>query len=108
MSNKITPICPKCGETAIKRKTKHGIKYFHCNLWAWGKYPLVDKTTHKLRIQVHSKFDPIWKLGGITRKQAYKKLAKELNIPLYKTHMKLMNKTTLKKVLNIVEHWEEK
>lgn len=97
------PICPRCGATALKHITKHGIRYYHCNLWAWGKYPLVNKATHDLRILVHYKFDPIWQSGKMTRKEAYKNLAKELEIPLYRCHMKLMDKGTLKKALVIIE-----
>lgn len=101
------PICPKCGAIARKHITTHGIRYYCCDLWAWDKFPLVNKATHELRILVHHEFDPIWQSDKMTRKQAYKNLAKELEIPLHRCHMKLMNKATLKKTLLIIEQWKK-
>jgi len=101
------PICPKCGQLSKKLLTCYGARYYCCDLWAWGEFILVDKTTHDLRKLVHSKFDPIWKNGVMTRREAYKKLSKKLSIPFEKCHFKMMDKEMLSRALITVETIKE-
>ena len=103
MDNIPIPICPKCGKEALMLRTQYGKRYYCCNLWAWGKYPLVNKTTHDLRKIVHSKFDPLWQNFKMSRREAYKLLSKKLQIPFKDCHIKLMDKDTLNKSLLFIK-----
>lgn len=49
----------------------------------------------------HANFDPIWKSGSKTRKEAYMWLAKELNVPKEECHIGMFNLKTCKEVIHI-------
>jgi hypothetical protein len=87
-------ICPKCNKEApwVENKEKYGKNYgksymcYFCK--PCGTYvgchnntrkplgKMADKPTMEARKKAHAVFDPLWKSGGMTRKQAYKHLAK--------------------------------
>jgi hypothetical protein len=102
-----TPICPSCKKPAEKTPTKYGPRYQCCDLWSWGKFPLVSSEIHELRKKAHTEFDPIWQCGTITRTQAYIHLTRGLGIRKEKCHMKLMGRKQLLKVLEIVKQYKE-
>ncbi|MEE9592030.1 MAG: zinc-finger-containing protein [Thermoplasmata archaeon] len=43
--------------------------------------------TRLLRHVAHVSFDRLWKRGLMTRREAYRRLAAELNLPLRETHL---------------------
>lgn len=53
-------------------------------------YPLgrlANAELRGLKQRVHAIFDPVWKKGGISRKEAYKRLAEKMGIPMEECHV---------------------
>ena len=90
--------CPRCGNPPRRNETRYGLRLDCCGLWAWGEHPLVDRQTHEARRAAHEAFDPIWKEGWMRRNDAYKMLARELNMTRDECHMKLMSEAQAKRV----------
>lgn len=106
MTDTIEVICPKCGKVAKNTQTKYGIRSYCCNLWSWKGAPLTDKKTHKARSNAHKHFDVLWKMGFMSRSEAYNWLSKALNISRDACHMKLLNYKQCKKVINLCKHFK--
>ena len=66
---------------------------------------LAKKELRELRKQVHAKFDPLWKKGKMTRKQAYFWLAKEMGIPEERCHVAQFSEEKCKKALVILSNF---
>ena len=62
---------------------------------------LANKELRTLKMQAHKAFDPIWKDGYMTRKQAYKWLSDQLEIPEEYTHIGMFGVETCKIVARI-------
>jgi hypothetical protein len=101
-------LCPKCGKEAKTTKTKYGPRNSCCDMWSWGKSPLVDERTHKARRAAHAAFDPIWRSKTLSRTKAYKWLAKELRLPRELCHMKLMDADTAYDVVDLCRNFKLK
>ena len=52
--------------------------------------------------KAHQIFDPIWKRGYTSRKQAYRHLAHALDMPEYKAHFGRMNEDELRRAIPVV------
>lgn len=91
------PVCPYCGKPAVFTPTSsevyHGRDYGP--LWicrpclAWvgchkgTRQPLgrlADAELRKAKLAAHAVFDPLWKSGRMTRKEAYRRLAKAMGL----------------------------
>lgn len=48
----------------------------------------IEKDTAVMRMLAHDAFDELWKLGGMSRTQAYNWLAKQMNLPSIDAHMR--------------------
>ena len=81
-----------------------------------GKIALIDsdskfikktKIMKLLRKLVHLKFDLLWQSGEMSRREAYKKLAKELKIPIKKCHMRQMDELILIQTLFVLENLDK-
>lgn len=57
----------------------------------------------QLRKQCHAKFDVLWKSGKMTRHDAYKWLAKVMNLQYKHAHIGFMGEKSCKKFLKILE-----
>jgi len=55
------------------------------------------------KMQAHKYFDPIWKDGPMTRKEAYTWLAIKLNIPLEDCHIGNFGLQRTKRVIEIIQ-----
>lgn len=88
------PICPECGQPAMERNTRYGIRSMCCGLWSWDRHPLVSAETHAARNAAHEAFDHLWKSGLVPRGHAYALLRAKLNLPKEACHMKLMDAET--------------
>ena len=88
-------VCPVCEMTANVTDTQYGVRNSCCGLWSWGNGDLVDAETHDARKSAHAAFDPLWKQHGMSRGEAYAKLAKEMAIDPTLCHMKTMDKVEL-------------
>jgi hypothetical protein len=103
----VSIICPKCGKEAKSTNTKYGTRNYCCDLYSWGDYPLVSKGTHKSRIKAHESFDRLWKSGLMKRSDAYTWLAKTLDIPQSKCHIKQFNKKMCRKVIQVCRNFKQ-
>lgn len=92
------PICPVCGRPANQTITQYGVRHDHCGLWSWGGKPLVDEATHNARKVAHAAFDPVWKGGLLSRRDAYRQLAVALGIPVKECHISLMDEERARRV----------
>ena len=107
MSKKARPICPKCGERAIRSQTLYGLRHDHCGLWSWGNKPLVDAETHKYRKEAHKVFDVLWKSGHLSRGEAYRALSWATGWPESECHMMHMPKEKAKQIPDAVRRiWQ--
>jgi hypothetical protein len=126
-SNRIV-MCPYCGERA---KFVQGKRIYHgrgswdekwfwaclpCGAWVGchaasekygrvGDEPLGRLANEELRIAkmgAHEAFDPIWKEGGVKRKDAYKWLAEQLGIPARECHIGMFDVDMCRKVIHVV------
>ncbi|WP_157783647.1 zinc-finger-containing protein [Bradyrhizobium liaoningense] len=86
---------------AVERETQYGVRSSCCGLWSWGDAPLVDAATHEARRKAHEAFDQVWKSGKHTRSEAYRLLARRLNLPMARCHIKLMNAETAARVIGV-------
>lgn len=100
MGKKPAPRCPVCGNPAkrIRRADVGMTKYECCGLWAWGRHPLVDADTHRARRAAHAAFDPLWQRMGMSRGEAYRRLALALDLDEPACHMKVMSAETARRV----------
>lgn len=68
---------------------------------------LANAELRQMRKDTHHAFDPLWKNGSLTRKEAYYELAKYLDIPVYKCHIGLFTIRDCIKVIKFVEEIKE-
>lgn len=119
--------CGECGSKMRLRESKFGV------FWGCTKYPVcrgtasahketgkpmgrpADQETRRWRSCVHAAFDPLWRNGGWTRKQAYLWLAKEMGKTLHDCHFALFTREECQKAVDLInakgktliEGWEE-
>ena len=60
---------------------------------------LANSELRLLRIKAHQAFDPVWKTGRLTRKRAYKWLAKKLGVD--SIHIGQMNSDQCKRTIEL-------
>jgi hypothetical protein len=61
----------------------------------------VDSETHFARRNAHEAFDPIWKQGKLSRSEAYKRLARVLQMTRKECHIKKMDADTARRVPSV-------
>lgn len=66
---------------------------------------LANEQLRILKMQAHSKFDPIWKMGNMKRKSAYAWLAKELEIDASLCHIGMMNEVMCERVIEVCNEY---
>lgn len=102
----LTPICPYCNkisklvtgkEIYPHRKDLFSLNFYSCS--SCDAYVgthkgttkplgrLANKELRKAKSAAHRAFDPLWKFGGMKRKEAYKWLAEVLNIKSADCHI---------------------
>ena len=64
---------------------------------------LANKDLRRMRKKAHDAFDPLWRDGSLTRRQAYFELSQYLNISVYKCHIGMFTIRDCIKVLKFVE-----
>lgn len=116
--------CPECGkEASLVRGTDvypHRKDLSHLDFWVCKtpfcdtrvgchpgtSIPLGSMATLRLRTvrsTAHRVFDPLWKKGPITRKQAYSWLAKELSVKIQDCHIGQFNEIECNKVMQLCQ-----
>lgn len=66
---------------------------------------IANKELRDLKRKAHSLFDPYWKTGKMKRKSAYRKLARQLEIPVNDCHFGHFNKGKLIQAIDIIKEW---
>lgn len=115
--------CPYCGGKATlvsaSKVYPHSSKFQKDKMWVCEHYPkcdayvgchpgteiplgrLANEKLRKLKVEAHRQFDPIWKCGLMTRKEAYKWLADMLRIKEKDCHIGMFNPDMCNKVIQI-------
>lgn len=115
--------CPYCG--AIVELKDATYIYHKSQAKSWGKmwvcsnYPkcnsyvgchkgttlplgrLANERLRTLKMEAHKQFDPIWKSGLLSRKEAYKWLADMLDIPQDECHIGMFDIKMCQKVIHL-------
>lgn len=118
--------CPYCGGAVIHTSNVHVYGKVYGNGMIWmcedctasvGCHPdgaplgiLANTEMKELKRDCHKLFDPLWKEGKMKRKEAYRRLAKRLDIQENNCHFGFFNEEQLTYVLKILrtEKWYEK
>lgn len=96
--------CPDCGSKLLLKHGGYGM-YWGCETWietgckgSMGAHPdgtplgvPAGKKTKKLRIEAHGAFDQLWKAGGMSRKQAYNWMQKQMGLGEDQAHIGKFN-----------------
>lgn len=117
--------CPYCGAEVVLKDYDfiHRSKYINKNknehVWVCSNYPECDSyvgchegTTlplgrpanarlRTLKKEAHKQFDPIWKSGLMSRKEAYVWLSSVLHIPLEECHIGLFDIKMCQRVIHL-------
>lgn len=72
----------------------------HANGKVLGR--LANAELRRAKIQVHTALDPLWQQGNMTRKEAYRYLAKKMGIPVKKCHVGWFDLETCRKAFFIL------
>ena len=65
---------------------------------------LANRELRRWRSLTHRKFDPLWKSGVFSSRQAaYKWLSKAMKLPLERTHVAMFNKWQCQRAISLVE-----
>lgn len=113
--------CPYCG-SGVKLVPSSYV-YHHNknkgNMWVCKNYPdcnayvgchpgtdiplgrLANEKLRNLKVEAHKQFDPIWKSGLLSRKEAYEWLADMLNISVDECHIGMFSPEMCNKVIRI-------
>lgn len=101
----IAPLCPYCGSTAVLRDSRMIYKRSYGPIWICPKYPecdsycgchkgtkqplgrLANRELREAKKAAHAVFDRLWKSGEMTRKSAYRWLARKLGMRHYDCHI---------------------
>lgn len=110
-------ICPECKKEApwVENKEKYGKNYgksymcYYCkdcdtyvgchNNTREALGTMADKETMEARKTAHAAFDPLWKSGDMTRKEAYQLLSKKMGKI---THIGQSDKQTCEDIREVI------
>lgn len=114
------PICPYCENKAEgvdgsviypHRKDLHSKWFYRCapcdayvGCHPYTRNPLgrlANAELRKFKSLAHRAFDPLWKKGEMTRSEAYKALATEMDIPKKECHIGMFDVVQCKRVIAI-------
>lgn len=113
-----TKRCPYCGSPVVLRDSRYVYhsKKDYGKLWVCSNFPkcdayvgchpntiiplgrLANKSLRIAKSKAHHAFDPLWKSGLMTRKEAYIWLSAVLNIPQERCHIGMFNEEMCNKV----------
>tara|TARA_R100000541_G_scaffold58197_2_gene69160 strand:- start:175 stop:567 length:393 start_codon:yes stop_codon:yes gene_type:complete len=116
--SELTPICPYCKQFSKSvtgkeiyphRKDLFNLVIYSClpcNAYV-GTHKgttkplgrLANKELRKAKSAAHRAFDPLWKLGGMKRKEAYKWLAETLDVEPIDCHIGMFDVETCEDVV---------
>lgn len=119
----MTIICDYCKKEAElvsgkeiypHRPDLSGLKFWRCSpCGAWvgchkrsNAVPLgrlANAELRKAKSAAHAVFDPIWKSGSSSRKEAYQWLSKQLNIPFKDCHIGMFNIEQCAEVVSVCQ-----
>lgn len=119
----LTPLCPYCG--VFSKKVTGEVIYPHrpdlhhktfyqcqpCDAYV-GTHPgtdkplggLADATLRHYKSKVHQAFDPLWRTGVFTRKEAYARLAFLMGLPVEDCHIGMFTVEDCHKALELCKN----
>ena len=115
-------MCPYCNKKCILVDSKlvYGKSYGLIYYCGCGAFVGVHKGTYKplgtpansklrqLRSKCHSMFDPLWKDGEMTRRDAYNWLKVKMGMNSYECHIGKFDEEQCNQLIDIMrERWEE-
>ena len=117
-------ICPYCGLRAqyidsavIYNGQSYGMIYncFPCDAYV-GVHKgtdiplgrLANKELRQWKNTAHAYFDPLWKSGDMTRREAYYWLSEKMNLPKNETHIGMFDVEQCKQVASIMLNYERR
>ena len=69
---------------------------------------VANERLRTLKMEAHRQFDPIWKSGLMSRKEAYKWLSTMLNIPIEDCHIGMFDIKMCQKVIHLCKKQDNK
>ena len=95
----------------VPHNTKYGIRFTcpvgGCTVFSWNGNPPADYSTRQARIKAHEALDHLWKSGMLKRSNAYRKLARFLDIK--EAHIANFDKEQCDKVIKFGNDiWRDK
>lgn len=109
--------CPYCGSLVIRRSnaTIYGRQYGNGQVWVCSRFPFCDSYVgchpngdplgtlanaelRAVRLDAHKVFDALWNKRGWWRRDAYRWLARKLDIPEKECHIAMFDLDTCEKV----------
>lgn len=109
--------CAYCHKETVLRNSRYGPTWNCDSCGAYvgchdgttiAKGRVANVELRKAKIDAHNHFDQIWKLGFMERKQAYRWLQDQLNIPKEYCHIGMFNEKTCARVSMLVTQYLEK
>lgn len=79
---------------------ENGVKVFHGEAEPMGR--LANAELRRLKMAAHDLLDPLWRSKKMTRSKVYKWLAKQMDLPLERTHIGEFNEEQCLKALRIL------
>lgn len=121
--------CPYCGAEVVLRDASYiyssNKSKEYGKFWVCSNYPkcnsyvgchkdtdtplgrLANPRLRCLKMEAHKQFDPLWKSELMTRRQAYKWLSEQLNIPVEKCHIGMFDVKECQKVIHLCRKFED-
>ena len=122
----IPQVCPFCSSTVSLVDSAKVYRRSYGFIYLCDRYPrcdarvgchpgsdkplgtLADRELRQWRSLAHRHFDPLWKSGIFTsRNAAYKWLAKAMGLPPAKTHVAMFDKRQCQKAIAIVSQFKQ-
>lgn len=115
-------ICQYCSKPAIFTDSKvvygrsYGMIYLcepcgaYVGVHKGTKTPLGILANEELRLykkKTHAYFDPLWRSGQMTRKRAYKWLAKQMAKPIKECHIGMFGVEECKKAIDLILNYRK-
>lgn len=113
--------CPYCGAEAVLRDSNvvYGNDKYYGKMWVCKNFPkcdayvgchegttiplgrLANQRLRNLKKEAHKQFDPLWKSGLMSRKEAYRWLADMLHIDCEDCHIGMFDIKMCQKVIHL-------
>ncbi len=108
--------CPECGAQLILKESRYG-KFYGCETWHDTKCPgsigahpdgrplgrLANQQTKRARQRAHVVFNKLWEVAGLTRKQAYAWMRREMGLSKEEGHIAMFDTAQCEQLIKLLE-----